>query len=315
MQFALMLESRPEIPFETVRALALEAERGRFAALLHADHLLSVTVQNDPPAGVDAWVVLAALGSVTTTIRLGVRMSPPTWRDPPLLAIAAATLDRLTGGRVEIGVGSGWHEREHVAFGVPFGSASQRFDRLEEALAVLRGLWTTEGFSFVGRYVSVDDAPRVPTAQVPHPPIAIGGAGQRRTPALAARFADEFNAFNGTVDATAAAYARVERACLAQQRDPASLLYSQNMVTVLGEDEHQFRQRMEQLRRQHADPRPLDEFIAVHRGIWLLGTAEDARRALHARAEIGVQRVVLQDEIGCVEMVSLVGRDVLPALQ
>jgi len=315
MQFALMVESRPEIAFETVRALALEAERQGFAAMLHADHLLSVTVQGEPPAGVDAWVVLAALGSVTTTIRLGVRMSPPTWRDPPLLAIAAATLDRLTGGRLEIGVGSGWHEREHLAFGVPFGSASQRFDRLEEALTVLRGLWTVEGFSFAGRYVSVDNAPRIPTAQAPHPPVAIGGAGRRRTPSLAARFADEFNAFNGTVDDTAAAYARVERACAAQHRDPASLLYSQNMVTVLGEDEHQFRVRMEQLRRQHADRRPLDEFIAAHRGIWLLGTAQDARRALEARAAVGVQRVVLQDEIGCVEMVSLVGRDVLPAMR
>jgi alkanesulfonate monooxygenase SsuD/methylene tetrahydromethanopterin reductase-like flavin-dependent oxidoreductase (luciferase family) len=315
MQFALMLESRPEIPFDTVRALALEAERQRFAALLHADHLLSVTVQQEPPAGVDAWVILAAVGAVTTTIRLGVRMSPPTWRDPPLLAITAATLDRLTRGRLEVGIGSGWHEREHAAFGVPFGSASERFDRLEEALAVLRGLWTTEGFTFAGQYVSVADAPRVPTAQVPHPPIAIGGAGRRRTPALAARFADEFNAFNGTVDATAVAYARVERACLEQQRDPASLLYSQNMVTVLGDDEHEFRQRMEQLRRQHADPRTLDEFIAVHRGIWLLGTAADARRALEARAAVGVQRVVLQDEIGCVDMISLVGRDVLPAMQ
>src|SRR5262245_15755297 len=161
MQFALMLESRPDIPFETVRLLALEAERQRFVALLHADHLLSVTVQHDPPAGVDAWVVLAALGSVTTTIRLGVRMSPPTWRDPPLLALAAATLDRLTAGRVEVGVGSGWHEREHAAFGAPLGSAAERFDRLEEALVVLRGLWTTEGFSFAGRYVSVDNAPRV----------------------------------------------------------------------------------------------------------------------------------------------------------
>src|SRR5262245_27004576 len=286
MQFALMLESRPEIPFETVRALALEAERLDFAALLHADHLLSVTVQQDPPAGVDAWVVLAALGSVTTTIRLGVRMSPPTWRDPALLALAAATLDRLTGGRVEVGIGSGWHEREHVAFGMPFGSAPQRFDRLEEALAVIRGLWTSDGFSFAGRYVSIDDAPLIPTAQAPHPPIAIGGGGRRRTPALAARFADEVHAFNGNLHDTAAAYARVERACVEQGRDPASLLYSQNMVTVLGEDEQQFRQRMEQLRHQHADPRPLDEFIAEHHGVWLLGRAEDARRTLEARAEI-----------------------------
>ena len=204
MQFALMLESRPEIPFETVRALALEAERCRFAALLHADHLLSVTVQNDPPAGVDAWVVLAALGSVTT-IRLGVRMSPPTWRDrrcsrsPPPRWIGS----RVVGWRSVSGA-AGTSASTSCRRAVR--SAPQRFDRLEE-LGGARGLWTTEGFSFAGRYVSVDDAPQVPTAQVPHPPIAIGGAGHRRTPALAARFADEFNAFNGTVDATAAAYA------------------------------------------------------------------------------------------------------------
>ena len=214
-------------------------------------------------------------------------MSPPTWRDRR--CSRSPPLDRLTGGRVEIGVGSGWHERStsrSACRSDPRRSGSidsrrqQRCSRLVDDRRVL-----------LRRSVRIRRRrPQVPTAQVPHPPIAIGGAGHRRTPALAARFADEFNAFNGTVDATAAAYARVEQACLAQQQDPASLLYSQNMVTVLGEDEHQFRERMEQLRRQHADPRPLDEFIAVHRGIWLLGTAEDARRALHARAEIGVQR-------------------------
>lgn len=315
MQFALMLESHPDIPFETVRALAVEAERQRFTALLHADHLLAVTVTDNPPAGVDAWTVLAALGSVTTKIRLGVRMSPTTWRAPPLLALAAATLDRLTNGRVEVGVGGGWHEREHAAFGMPFGTASERFDRLEEGLAVVLGLWTVDDFSFVGRYVTIDAAPRIPTAQDPHPPVAVGGSGRRRTPALAARFADEFNAFNANVDATAAAFARVREACCLVGRDPATLLYSQNMLTVLGDDEHEFRHRMELLRRRHADPRPLDKFIAAHRDDWLLGTAPDAVRTLEARAAVGVQRVVLQDEIGSVEMVELVGRDVLPLLQ
>jgi alkanesulfonate monooxygenase len=314
MQLALMLESHPDIPFETVRALAQEAERQGFAALLHADHLLSVTVLEDPPAGVDAWTVLAAIGSVTTTIRLGARMSPPTWRHPPLLALAAATLDRLTGGRVEVGIGSGWHEREHLAFGAPFGTPPELFDRLEEALAVVRGLWTTDDFSFTGRYVTVDHAPRIPTAQRPHPPIAVGGGGRRRTPALAAQFADEFNAFNGTVAQTSAAYARVRDACEAIGRDPTELRYSQNMVTVLGEDEGEFRERMEQLRRRQRDARPLGEFIASHRDVWLLGTARDAVRALEARAAAGVQRAVLQDELGSVEMVSLIGRDVLPAL-
>ncbi len=314
MQFALMLESHPDIPFDTVRALALEAERQRFVALLHADHLLSVTVQEDPPAGVDAWTVLAALGSVTTTIRLGARMSPPTWRTPALLALTAATLDRLTGGRVEVGIGSGWHEREHLAFGAPFGTASERFDRLEEALTVVLGLWSVEGFSFAGRYVTVDAAPRIPTAQNPHPPLAVGGGGRRRTPALAARFADEFNAFNGSVADTAAAYLRVRDACRGEGRDPDELLYSQNMVTVLGEDEREFRERMERLRQRQRDARPLDDFIAVHRDEWLLGTARDAVRALEARAAVGVERVVLQDELGSVDMVSLIGRDVLPAL-
>jgi alkanesulfonate monooxygenase SsuD/methylene tetrahydromethanopterin reductase-like flavin-dependent oxidoreductase (luciferase family) len=315
MQFALMLESHPDISFEMVRALALEAERQQFTALVHADHLLAVTVQEDPPAGVDGWAVLAALGSITTTIRLGVRMSPPTWRTPQLLALSAATLDRITGGRVEVGLGSGWHEREHLAFGAPFGTAAERFDRLEEALTVVRGLWTEDGFSYRGRYVTVDAAPRVPTTQEPYPPIAVGGGGRRRTPVLAARFANEFNAFNGSVAATTAAYARVRDACRSEERDPASLLYSQNMVTVLGEDEREFRQRAEQLRQRQRDPRPLDEFVAAHQEAWLLGTAYDAVRTLEARAEVGVERVVLQDEIGCVEMVSLVGRDVLPALR
>jgi alkanesulfonate monooxygenase len=312
MQLALMLESHPDIAFETVRALATEAERQGFVAVLHADHLLSVTVQEDPPAGVDAWTVLAALGAVTTTIRLGCRMSPPTWRHPPLLALAGATLDRLTGGRVEVGIGSGWHEREHLAFGAPFGTASERFDRLEEALAVVRGLWTTDGFTFAGRYVSVDAAPRIPTAQDPHPPIAVGGGGRRRTPALAARFADEFNAFNGTIDETVAAYSRVREACQVIGRDHSELRYSQNMVTVLGEDDVQFRDRMEQLRRRQRDGRSLEEFIEAHRGTWLLGTARDAVRSLEERAAVGVQRAVLQDELGSVEMVALIGRDVLP---
>jgi alkanesulfonate monooxygenase SsuD/methylene tetrahydromethanopterin reductase-like flavin-dependent oxidoreductase (luciferase family) len=315
MQFALMLESHPDIPFETVRALALEAERQRFTAMVHADHLLAVTVQEDPPAGVDGWAVVAALASITTTIRLGVRMSPPTWRSPQLLALTAATLDRVTGGRIEVGLGSGWHEREHLSFGAPFGTAAERFDRLEEALAVVRGLWTQDDFSYAGQYVTVDAAPRIPTAQTPHPPIAVGGGGRRRTPALAARFADEFNAFNGSLAATSEAYGRVRSACLDRGRDPAALLYSQNMVTILGEDDRQFRQRAEQLRQRQRDPRSLDDFIAAHREAWLLGTARDAIRALEARAEVGVERVVLQDEIGAVDMVTLIGRDVLPALR
>jgi alkanesulfonate monooxygenase len=315
MQFALMLESHPDISFETVRALALEAERQRFAALLHADHLLAVTVQEQPPAGVDGWAVVAALSAVTEHIRLGVRMSPATWRSAPLLALTAATLDRASGGRIEVGMGTGWHEREHTAFGAPYGTVVERFERLEEALIVLRGLWTEESFNYEGRYVNVDAAPRVPTAQDPHPPIAVGGGGAHKTPRLAARYADEFNAFNGPVGATAAAYARVQDACRAEERDPSSLLYSQNMVTVLGEDQRQFEERAEQLRRRQRDPRTLDEFVAAHRDEWLLGTATDAVRTLEARAAVGVQRVVLQDEIGCVEMVSLVGRDVLPRLR
>ena len=162
--------------------------------------------------------------------------------------------------------------------------------------------------------MTVDAAPRIPTAQVPHPPIAVGGGGRRRTPALAARFADEFNAFNGTVADTTAAYERVRDACRAVEREPTELLYSQNMVTVLGDDEREFRERMEQLRQRQRDPRSLGEFIASHRDAWLLGTARDAVRSLEARAAAGVQRVVLQDELGCLEMVSLIGRDVLPAL-
>ena len=193
------------------------------------------------PGPTDAWVTLAALARETTRIRLGTLVSSATFRWPGVLAITVAQVDAMSGGRIELGLGTGWYDGEHTAYGIPFPALGERFERLEEQLAILTGLWATpvgEKFSFSGTHYTLADSPALPKPfQQPHPPLILGGAGAQRTPRLAATYADEFNVpFHGVAD-TQAQFTRVREACVRRDRDPASLTLSAAQVVCCGADE------------------------------------------------------------------------------
>ncbi|HEY8481579.1 MAG TPA: TIGR03560 family F420-dependent LLM class oxidoreductase [Spirillospora sp.] len=221
----VLMEPRHGARYEEIRALALAVERAGFDAFFRSDHLFGVDPEDRAYRPTDCWTTLGGLARDTERVRLGALMGAATFRQPGLLATIVASVDDMSGGRVELGLGTGWYAREHAAFGIPFPGVGERFDRFEEQLAIITGLWTTprddpEGFSFDGAHyrVEANHSPPRPV-QSPHPPILVGGTGPRRTPAIAARYASEFNtALGGDLRERFAAFTR---ACEAIGRDPA----------------------------------------------------------------------------------------------
>jgi F420-dependent oxidoreductase-like protein len=240
------------------------------------------------PGPTDAWTTLAGLARDTTTIRLGTLMTSATFRLPGPLAITVAGVDQMSGGRVELGIGAGWFEAEHTAYGIPFASTRERFDRFEEQLAVITGLWATppgKRFTHEGQHYRLTDSLALPKpVQQPRPPVIVGGLGKKRTPALAARYADEFNLPFVSVDTTREQFARVRAACEEVGRDPGSLTWSNALVVCVGSDEAEFRRRAEAIGRE---PNELRE-----NGV--AGTAAEAVETLGRYAEAGSERVYLQ---------------------
>ena len=193
-----------------------------FDAFFRSDHYLKMGNVSGLPGPTDAWITLAGLARETARIRLGTLVSPATFRYPGPLAISVAQVDQMSGGRVELGFGAGWFEAEHAAYAIPFPDTGERFDRYAEQLAIITGLWETpvgDKFNFAGQHYTVTDSPALPKpAQQPRPPVIIGGGGPKRTPRLAARYADEYNLPFSSVQDTAAAFDRVRDACAAAGR-------------------------------------------------------------------------------------------------
>ena len=230
MQLRIFTEPQLGADYQTLRAVALAAEELGFDAFFRSDHYLKMGDVSGLPGPTDAWATLAALAVETSRIRLGTLMTPVTFRLPGPLAITVAQVDQMSGGRIELGLGTGWFEAEHAAYGIPFPPVGERFDLLEEQLAIITGLWTTpegQAFSFDGAHYQVTDSPGLPKpAQRPRPPVLLGGHGTRRTPHLAARFADEFNVPFRSLRESADLFVRVREACEAAGRYPASMTYS-----------------------------------------------------------------------------------------
>src|SRR5690349_21428049 len=188
------MEPRHGARYDEILALALATEQAGFDAFFRSDHLMGVDPNDPTYHPTDCWTTLGGLARDTSRVRLGSLVTPVTFREPGLLAAIVASVDDMSGGRVELGLGTGWYEREHDAFGIPFPARSERFDRMEEQLAVITGLWSGPGFSFAGAFHRIGDNRTPPRpVQQPHPPIIVGGSGPKRTPAIAARFASEFN--------------------------------------------------------------------------------------------------------------------------
>jgi len=241
MRLRIFTEPQQGASYATLRSVAKAAEDLGFDAFFRSDHYLKMGDVSGAPGPSDAWTTLAGLAVETSRIRLGTLVTSATFRYPGPLAIAVAGVDEMSGGRVEIGLGAGWYQAEHDAYGIPFPPVGERFDRLEEQLAVITGLWETPAgakFSYQGSYFQVTDSPALPKpVQRPRPPVIVGGHGPRRTPALAARYADEFNIAFSPAGEVTAQFGRVKEACAAAGRDPATLTYSAAQVVCCGKDE------------------------------------------------------------------------------
>src|SRR5215203_3170 len=247
MRLRIFTEPQQGATYDDLLAVARTAEELGFDAFFRSDHYLRMGDGDALSGPTDAWVTLAGLARETSQLRLGTLVTASTFRLPGPLAIAVAQVDAMSGGRVELGIGAGWYDEEHRAHGIPFPPTRERFDRLEEQLAIITGMWTTpvgERFSFHGRFYELTDSPALPKpVQQPSPPIIIGGYGTKRTPALAARYAQEFNLPFPPLDVYREYVDRVRQACADSGRDPATLRTTVALVVCCGSDEAELRLR------------------------------------------------------------------------
>ena len=295
--------------YDDLLAVALRAETLGYGAFFRSDHYLAMGGVDGLPGPTDAWITLAGLARDTSTIRLGTLVSSATFRMPGPLAISVAGVDQMSGGRVELGLGAGWFADEHTAYGIPFPTVSDRFDSLTDQLAIIHGLWNTpvgETFSYQGPMWQVADSPALPKpVQAGGPPIVIGGTGATRTPALAARYAAEFNVPFTPIEEFLTMRERVTQACLAIDRDPATITWSAALVVCCGADERDVERRSATIGR---DPDDLRRTGAA-------GTPDEVAATLRAWAAAGVQRVYLQVlDIADLDHLDLIASDVATRL-
>lgn len=308
MRFCLMIEGQEGITWEQWLAIARACERLGVEALFTSDHYLSVMGARGRGSN-DAWVLLSALAARTERLRLGTLVSPVTFRLPAVLAKAATTVDAISGGRVEIGLGAGWWEEEHRTHGFPFPPSAERLEMLEEQLEVVHGLLTQETFSFRGRHYALERCELLPKAvQRPHPPIIVGGAGGPRIARLAARWADEFNTVGGTPAEVAERFSRVRDAVDRAGRDPSAFTTSFMTWVYVGDDDRGYRERVERARAMDPRAGTIDEFLADIERDCIVGTPERAAARLSEYAAAGVQRVMLNhslfDDLDTIELLA-----------
>jgi F420-dependent oxidoreductase-like protein len=306
MRLRVLIEPRHGATYERILRIAKATERAGFEAFFRSDHYLGIDAADPDYLPTDSWTTLAGLARETERVLLGTLVTAATFRRPGVLAITVATVDQMSGGRVCLGIGTGWYEREHQSFGIPFPPLGERFDLLDEQLEVLKGLWTTppgESFSFAGRHVQIEQCSNFPAlVQDPHPPIIIGGSGPRRTPTLAARHAREFNGAIGA--GLAERFANARRICEQLGRDPATLALSSTLPVVCGRTRAEAHARLERL---GAPGRRL-----LAHGI--CGEPGEVLACLERQARAGAEIVYFHIyDIDDLEQIELLGAEVLPA--
>ena len=312
-----MLEGQEGVTWAQWLAMAEAAERLGFEALFTSDHYLSVQGSRERGSS-DAWTMLAALAARTSRIRLGTLVSPVTFRPPAVLAKAAATVDHVSGGRVELGMGAGWWEEEHRTHGFLFPPVPERFERLEEQLAIVHGLLTEERFSFRGRHYELVDAPFWPKpVQRPRMPIVLGGTTVGpRMQRLIATYADEFNTVGGTPEQVRGRIDRARSALGGTGRAQDSLTTSLMTWCIVGRTEDEWRDRVEQARRRDPRAGPFDAYLADLEVDCIVGTPDRAAARLREYADAGVQRVMLNHELfDDTDMLEVLAAEIVPRLQ
>ena len=307
-----MIEGQEGVTWDQWVALARACETHGFDGLFRSDHYLGFGREG---GSLDAWSTIAALGPLTERIRLGTMVSPVTFRHPSVLAASVVTADHASGGRVELGIGAGWFEEEHRAFGFAFPPTGERVQMLAEQIEIVHRLWggDAEG-PFDGAHYRVDEATTVPTPlQRPHPPLIVGGHAGPKVAAIAARWADEYDLVGGTTDDVRAGNGRIDDACAAIGRDPASIRRSVMLQTLVGADEAEVRDRAAALIAASNEDGDPGAYVDEVRSEGLAGTPEHVLERLGEYRAAGVERVLLQhlahDDLGSVE---LIGREIIP---
>ncbi|MET9320567.1 LLM class F420-dependent oxidoreductase [Streptomyces sp. NPDC003038] len=299
MDLRIFTEPQQGASYDTLLTVAKAAEDLGFDAFFRSDHYLRMGSADGLPGPTDAWITLAGLARETRRIRLGTLMTAGTFRLPGVLAIQVAQVDQMSGGRVELGLGAGWFEEEHKAYGIPF--PADRMARLEEQLAIVTGLWATEigqTFDYAGSHYQVEKSPALPKPAQAKVPVLIGGHGAKRTPRLAARYADEFNMPFASVADSERQFGRVRQAAEEAGRKSSDLVYSNALVVCVGKDD------AEVARRAAAIGREVDELKANG----LAGSPDEVVEKLGAYAAIGSSRAYLQlldlDDLDHLELIS-----------
>lgn len=308
--FRVFVEPQQGASYADQLAVALAAEQLGYGAFFRSDHYLAMS-GDGLPGPTDSWVTLAGLARETSSIRLGTLVTSATFRYPGPLAVSVAQVDEMSGGRVEFGIGAGWFEPEHTGYAIPFPSVRERFERLAEQLHILTGMWTTplsKTFDYTGTHYTVTYSPALPKpAQTPHPPIIIGGTGAKRTPALAAEFATEFNVPFVPLDVATTQISRVRTALNDAGRGVDSMTFSAAFVVCAGRDEAEI------ARRAAAIGREVDE---LRSNSPLVGTPAEIADKLAGYTDAGIQRVYLQLlDMSDLDHLEFFAREVVPALR
>ena len=307
MRFRIFTEPQQGASYDDILAVAQATERLGFDAFFRSDHYQAMGDGDGLPGPTDAWTTLAGLARETKRIRLGTLVSSVTYRPPGILAIQVAQVDQMSGGRVELGLGTGWFEQEHLAYGIPF--PAKRFGMLEEQLEVITGLWNTpigQRYDFAGEHYTLIDSPALPKPMQARIPVIVGGGGAKRTPKLAARFATEFNLPFPELDQITEKFDGVRAACEAIDRDPSELIYSAALIAVGGQNEAEFARRAAAVGREPAELREHG----------LAGTAPEIVDRLGTLADSGVECVYLQImDLSDLDHLSWLAAEVVPQLR
>jgi F420-dependent oxidoreductase-like protein len=307
MDFRIFTEPQQGASYDDLLAVARATESLGFDAFFRSDHYLVMGDGDGMPGPSDAWTSLAGLARDTSRIKLGTLVSSVTYRHPGILAIQVAQVDQMSGGRAELGLGTGWYQREHAAYGIPF--PAKRFGLLEEQLEIVTGLWSTpvgETYSFAGEHYQLTDSPALPKPTQSRVPVIVGGGGPAKTPALAARFATEYNAgFVGDAAQVPGRLDRVRRACEAIDRDPADLILSIAGTTAAGATEAEATRRA----------RAIGQDLASARVGGFAGTTNEVVDRVSAMAELGISRVYFQImDLSDLDHLDFLAREVVPRL-
>jgi F420-dependent oxidoreductase-like protein len=312
MRISLMIEGQEDVTWQDWIAIADACERSGLEGLFRSDHYLSGGGYLGR-GSLDAWTTLAAIAARTERIRLGTMVSPVTFRHPSVVGNEATTVDHVSNGRVELGLGAGWYELEHKAFGFPFPPLGERMEMLEEQLEIVRRQWTEKEFTFEGRHYQLERCQALPKpVQKPHPPVIIGGSGKKRTVALAARFAEEYNVVGGEVEFCRELRGRLDDAARERGRD--RLVFSVMTTVLVGTDRDDLLRRGDRLGELFYDGKSGEELLADKEADeWIAGTIDEAVERLTALADAGVERVMLQHlDHRDIEAIHMFGEQLLP---